>query len=200
MIAKRYGGVTPPGNDGCQQRAKIPLKIGIGGNLLAFALPTGPQERDQISFKTIPPVIGIESRDNRRQPPDCGNKQTDGCGLHEPVEKTGNQSRLLEPPAGSPREQTFHARKRGGEFRPFADLVDPGPEAEEPENGVIELIGPACRGIPCRALQGVLDHHAPDLREALGGLRGSDTDRKPLPEKAFDPLVGWRTAIKDGLP
>ncbi len=156
-----------------------------------FVLPASAQERDQIPFKAIPPVIGIESRDNRREPPDCGSKETDGCGLRDPMEKTGHQFRLLEPPLGDPREKAFHSGKGGREVRPFADLVDPRAETEEPENGIIEIIGSGCRRIPCWPLQRVLDHRAPDRREALRRLRGSHADGEPFPEKAFDPLVRW---------
>jgi hypothetical protein len=65
MIPKRDGGMAPPGNCGCQQGAKIPFQAGISRYLLALALPASAQERDKVSFKAIPPVIGIETRDNR---------------------------------------------------------------------------------------------------------------------------------------
>jgi hypothetical protein len=116
MIPKRNGGMAAPGNGGRQQGAKISFQARISWYLLALALPAGAQERDKILFKAIiPPVIGIESRDNRREPPDSSNKETDGCGLHDPMEKTWNQFRLLTPPLGDPREKAFHSAKGGRE-------------------------------------------------------------------------------------
>src|ERR1700674_1085117 len=115
MIPKSDGGMAPSGNGGRQQGAKIPFQAGISRYLLALALPAGAQERDKISFKAIPPVIGIESRDNRCEPPECGSKEPDGRGLRDPMEKTGNQFRFLEPPLGDPREKAFHSGKGGRE-------------------------------------------------------------------------------------
>jgi hypothetical protein len=167
---------------------------------VVLALPTRVQERDEILFKAIFPVVGIKRWHGCRKPLDAGQKETGRGRLNDKIQKAGHDLRHVEPSLRGPCEYAFHPRDGLAERGILSELVHAGIKAEELKHHPVEVVSAIDGRVPGRACQRVLDHVGPQSHEVLRRLRSTEPVRNPIPEEPLNPLVGGRTQVENGLP
>ena len=165
------------------------------------AVPARVHERDQIVFQSVLPVVEIVGRDHRRQPTNGGQHK---ASRQPAAPRNGG----IPPVTRGIRNQCCAARAKTGSIALIADaravflpsVCIPELKPRSSKDHLIEVEAAATAGLPARTGERMLDHGAPKRRELLGRLDRPQSVGEPIPEEAFDPLMGGRTQFQDRLP
>ena len=109
-------------------------------------------------------------------------------------------SRHAKPLLRTACEYRFHRADRECEGGVLADRVHTRIKAKEFKDHLVEVKAAAAACLPARTGECMLDHGAPKCGELLGRLDRPQTVSEPIPEEAFDPLMGGRPQFQDRLP